>query len=129
VLSRFTGEVAALYGWVLLGFYPDDPVPREAREALAMTLRCRPVGRYTPPLQAYVLVHDGQHFAALQCAAAALGRLPDRWWSVRGSLLCIQSAAHHGLEQHVEASRLRESDIALWPECHLLPWLYPQTGS
>jgi hypothetical protein len=127
LVGRVRGEVAALLGWTLLGHYPDDPVPREAREALAVATACAPVGGCTPSLQAYICVHDGEPAAALRCAAVGLDRLPDQAWAVRAQLLCIQAAAHHDLGHDVESSRLRENAIELWPECDLLPWLERRT--
>lgn len=124
--GRVRGDVAGLLGWTLLEHDPVDPVPQEAREALAVAVACAPTGHCTPQLQAYLLVHDGDPAAALRCAAAALSRLPDQDWG-RAALLCIESAAHHDLGHDVESSRLRESAIALWPECDLLPWLERRT--
>jgi hypothetical protein len=126
--GRLRGEVAASLGWALLEHYPEDPVPHEAREALAVAVAWAPASGYTPQLQAFIHVHDGEPVAGLACPELALSRLPHQDLN-RAAVLCIASAAHHDLGHDVEASRLRESAISLWPWCDLIPWLEQRTNA
>jgi hypothetical protein len=121
------GEVAATLGWALLEHYPGDPVPDEAREALAVALRLAPRGQQTHALHSFILLHDGDSGGALRCASATVGRAPIDA-GLMAQVLCIKAAAHHELGEDALGSKSRECAAQIWPDCDLLPWLEERTS-
>jgi hypothetical protein len=116
---RIRGMSASLLGWILVGRYPDDPVPDEVRRLLTIATHEQPRQCQTLQLAAYIYAYDGDGAGSLRAIRLARRRKP-RDPGVTSQLLCIGAIAHVKLGQHVDAARLRAEAAGLWPENELL---------